>query len=246
MDKQCSVHTREGLMPVYLLADSQLLFWQIEPGSYFFQQQFSQYQKRIRQAVYIGAANADQVQYYQLFEAAMEVVGCSHSHFLTTSSTHQEAQALLQQADLILLAGGDVALGWQFIKALVKQLQQSFEHGAVLIGVSAGAMHLAALAWMNKDTLCASDLYATSGIAPCIVGVHDENNHWQQLAQVVGLTQGCFPALGIASGGGVAVENRTQITALRKSVARFAYQRQSVTHTTLAAGETIDMSTRAD
>lgn len=209
--------------PIYLFADSQLLFWQNMNGLFFLQDELSNLDRPINKAVYIGAANGDDLSFYHLFQSAMETLGSPECFFLKTDTDLSEAIDRVTNADLVLLAGGDVRCGWECIKPLKEALVYCYHQGTVLLGVSAGAVHLGALAWSDQRVLCASDLYATLGLASCLVGAHDERNEWSQLKQVMTLTEGCYTGLGIPFGGGVAVEYDGAIRALRKPVVCFEF-----------------------
>ncbi len=130
------------IKPLYLLADSQLLF--VKNGG-------DSLAERIRadldsanpKAAYIGASNGDQPEFYSLFQAAMESMGISNCR-LVPSQPSREDISFLENAELIVLSGGDVERGWQvFEQNGLKELvpRKRFD-GAVLMGVSAGAVQL--------------------------------------------------------------------------------------------------------
>ena len=99
------------IKPLYLLADSQLFFWKSDIDSLT---------ERIRadldsanpKAAYIGASNGDQAEFYSLFEAAMESMGTSDCRAVPSQPSREDT-AFLEDADLIVLSGGDVERGWQ-------------------------------------------------------------------------------------------------------------------------------------
>jgi peptidase E len=212
------------VLPVYLLADSQLLFWQKENGLYFFADEFLQLEVKVTKALYIGASNGDQMEFFELFKGAMENVNVFQCDFLTVDTALQEAKEKIQQAEFILLAGGDVNKGWQFLKALKPALEQAYYSGAMVVGISAGAVQLSALAWQHKNELCESDLYSVLGIVPCLVSVHEESSNWRLLKQVMRLTDGCFSGIAIPHGAGVAVEYNGRVTALKKTIYCLDYE----------------------
>src|ERR1700727_453792 len=99
------------IKPLYLLADSQLLFWKSDTGSLV---------ERIRtdlesvnpKAAYIGAANGDQPEFYSLFIAAMEGMGISNCRMIPSRPSREDL-LFVEEAHLILFAGGDAERGWQ-------------------------------------------------------------------------------------------------------------------------------------
>ena len=60
--------------PLFLLADSQLLFWR-RGGAPFLNSVRDVIDVSSPKAAYIGASNADDPEYYSIFVAAMEMIG---------------------------------------------------------------------------------------------------------------------------------------------------------------------------
>lgn len=176
-----------------MLADSQLLFRE---------QSAPQLHRLIHQrfpaaveAAYIGAANGNDVAFYELACQAMDTVtGCKNN----TRFVADVADLPQDPCPLIMLAGGSVALGWDFIsEPSVRGWLQRCQRlpNSLIIGVSAGAIHMAGgldpeqpeqgrktfLDWLPFD-----------------VAVHEERQDWPSLIRP--------PALGIPMAGGVWVE----------------------------------------
>src|SRR2546423_9704340 len=95
-----------SIKPLYLLADSQLLFLRETEHAFM---------NRIREALdstdpkaaYLGASNGDDPAFYSIFEAAMQSIGISQCRMVPVHPSADDL-AFLQSADLVLLAGGDV------------------------------------------------------------------------------------------------------------------------------------------
>ena len=87
-----------------------------------------------------------------------------------------EDLAFLNEADLILLAGGDVERGWQAFEAtgLKEKIVERYYAGAILMGVSAGAVQLGLKGWDEGE------VFDTFRLVPFVVDVHDEPN-WTRL-----------------------------------------------------------------
>src|SRR5687768_2655870 len=85
-------------------------------------------------------------------------------------------------ADIILLAGGDVELGWRvFLKnGLNNHLVRRYFEGASLIGVSAGAVQLG-LCGLAAD----GSPIETSKLVPFIIGAHEESNNWKTTTELL-------------------------------------------------------------
>ncbi len=191
-------------------------------------------------AVYIGAANGDKPEYYGIFEAAMDGIGITERKMIRTSLTAEDRR-LAGDADIILLAGGDFARGWKAIKAagLNDLIARSYLEGSILIGVSAGAMHLGLGGFASDDEAGeeddvsqktsestashgaedgANDLVDCLGLAPFLVGAHDEKNEWESLKHSVSRMGGLSLGLGIPSGGGAAYHADGSLEPLRLPV----------------------------
>src|SRR5258708_27129103 len=99
------------IKPMYLLADRQLLFWK-ETDHHMLQRVRADIETPEPSAAYIGASNGDIPEYFSLFQGAMEQVEISNCRMIRSKLT-QEDKAFVEQADLLLLAGGEVELGWR-------------------------------------------------------------------------------------------------------------------------------------
>ena len=67
------------IKPIFLLADSQLLFWREEGGEPFLARARKLMEQdapeRVFKAAYLGASNGDAPEFYDLFVAAMGEIG---------------------------------------------------------------------------------------------------------------------------------------------------------------------------
>src|SRR3954451_20193187 len=93
------------IKPIFLLADSQLLFWHDEGGSLLERARGlideEEPGKEIR-AAYIGASNGDAREFYDLFVAAMDSVGIKTTRQIPADPSSEDVE-FFEQADLILL-----------------------------------------------------------------------------------------------------------------------------------------------
>jgi hypothetical protein len=131
--------------PLYLLADSQLLFWQGR-GKTLLAGVRERLLDANAAAVYIGASNGDNREFYSIFEAAMDAAGFADRSMIN-SSFNADDRERLNRAQLIVLSGGDVQLGWNTFEktGMKEQILARHAQGAVLVGVSAGAVVRAGL-----------------------------------------------------------------------------------------------------
>jgi cyanophycinase len=213
------------IKPLYLLADSQLLFLKSDGGSLA---------ERIREdldtgnpkAAYIGASNGDQPEFYGLFVAAMEVMGISNCRMVPSQPSREDI-LFVEDADLILLAGGDVERGWQVfeqngLKDLVPRRRYD---GAILMGVSAGAVQFGLGCLSNSAQPKQLDMFR---FAPFYVGAHDEKNDWWDLRALVNLSQSDARAIGIAAGGGAVYTPDGTLEPIRKPLTEFLKQNTKI------------------
>jgi hypothetical protein len=209
------------IKPLYLLADSQLLFWKSESGSLV---------EKIRadldspnpKAAYIGASNGDQPEFYSLFVAAMDGMGISNCRMIPAQPSREDI-LFMEEADLILLAGGDVELGWQIFEqnGLKDLIPRKRFDGATLIGISAGAMQLGLGCLSNAAQPKQISMFR---FAPFYVGAHDEKNDWWDLRALVNLSPSDARGIGLATGGGAVYYPDGTLEPIRKPLIEIVKQ----------------------
>lgn len=177
--------------PLVLLADSQLLF--AGPNSTGFLAWLSAIVTGKR-GVYVGASNGDVADYYQMGRDAFSSLGAQ----LDWQSMRDDA--LSADYNFYLLAGGDVAQGWRYlgIPAVNNALQAAREKGALFLGVSAGAMHLA-----HAFTSVVDEPKVFLGWMDVVVAVHEERQHWPTRQHWQKTATALLPLLCIPMGGGL-------------------------------------------
>jgi hypothetical protein len=213
-----------SIKPVFLLADSQLLFWregggsgqgsQVGQGGQGGQPFLARARELLAttatgetaepgeppplQAAYLGASNGDAPEFYELFVAAMGEIGISRCRMIPTEVAAED-RAYLEAADLILLAGGDVERGWRAFEraGLPPLLLARYYAGALFLGISAGAVQLGLKGWSEEG----ETLFDTLRIVPFVVDVHDEPG-WARLNRVVARAGEHVRGYGLPSGGG--------------------------------------------
>ena len=223
--------------PLYLFADSQLLFWKPD-GRLLLETVVKDMGETAPSAAYIGASNGDRREFYEIFAAATQSAGITQRRMITATFDPEE-RAFLEQAQVIVLAGGDVGLGWRtFEKTGMKDVILSrYAQGATLLGVSAGAVQLGRHALLQTAESSATELVDVFNLVSAIVDVHDEGAEWARLSSTVHLLEGSTVGLGIPSGGGVIVHPDTTIEALRRPAHEFRFDGTRVTHSLLCPPE---------
>lgn len=203
-----------GPAPLFLLADSQLLFWADEDGR-FIDRIAACTGPRAPRAAYLGASNGDDPDFYSIFLAAVEAMGPAGCR-LVPAEPSDEDRAFLESADVILLAGGDVERGWRAFQAsgLHEVIERRYHAGAVLVGISAGAVQLGNAGWPEGDPDAA---FPTWGLAPFVVDAHAEGEDWASLKSVVRARGPGGRGIGIPFGGGVLLHPDRTLQAVRRA-----------------------------
>jgi peptidase E len=211
------------IKPIFLLADSQLLFWN-GPGPGLAQPLRQALDDRYTEdgpkAAYLGASNGDAPEFYDLFVAAMGGFDIHNCRMIPSIPASEDLE-FLAEADLILLAGGDTSRGWLSFKnhGIIERIIERYYGGTVLMGVSAGAVQLGQRGWQST-VHSADDLFSTFQLIPFVVDVHDEPD-WNRLKQVVRLAGSSARGIGIPSGGGAIFHPDWSLEPLRHPLVEF-------------------------
>lgn len=189
------------IKPIFLLADSQLLFWR---------QDSTQFLSRVREmidedgpnpepkAAYLGASNGDAPEFFDLFVSAMHGIGIRICRLIPSEPQPVDFE-FLAEADVILLAGGDTQRGWRVFEetGIKEKLVERYYGGALLLGVSAGAVQLGLKGWDEAG----EKLFDTLRLVPFVIDVHDEPS-WARLHRAVPRSGEHVRGFGIPTGGG--------------------------------------------
>ncbi|HEY0099546.1 MAG TPA: Type 1 glutamine amidotransferase-like domain-containing protein [Pyrinomonadaceae bacterium] len=223
------------IQPIYLFADSQLLFWKNQ-GVLFLNSLRQLLENDAPKAAYVGASNGDAPEFYLIFEAAMEGIGI-HNCRMVRSSFPAEDEAYLNEADIILLAGGDVAAGWKvFEESGIKELLiRRYYEGATLIGTSAGAVQLG-LCGLIDGGQPLEELLHTFKLIPLVIDAHDEKQEWVRLKRTVRLLDGVEKGIGIPTGGGLIYYPNQSIEAIRHPLYEFSIRDGEIREALLMPG----------
>ena len=224
--------------PLYLLADSQLLFWKRQDRPLLDASLDGLARDTPVSAAYIGASNGDRPEFYGIFEAAVDAIGITDRRMID-SSFGPDDRTFLERSQLIVLAGGDVRLGWTtFEKTGMKDvILDRYIHGAVLVGVSAGAVQLGTYGIVETSESPATELLDVFKLVAVIIDTHDERADWARLSRTIQSLEGAATGLGIPSGGGVIVHADATIEPLRRPAHEFRFDGTAVTHSLVCADE---------
>mmetsp|Transcript_24956 Transcript_24956/g.36641 ORF Transcript_24956/g.36641 Transcript_24956/m.36641 type:complete len:192 (+) Transcript_24956:2-577(+) len=130
----------------------------------------------------------------------------------------KEDRTFLSDADIILLAGGDVEVGWKAFQVfgLESAIRERYlEGGVILIGISAGAVQLGMRAFSDDssaeqqhndddDTDKSSNrrtVFSPFQMVPFCIGAHEEAEDWAELKELITHQNGWRRGFGIPFGG---------------------------------------------
>lgn len=207
------------VQPIYLFADSQLLFWRSH-RALFLKSIVERAGLAPFKAAYIGASNGDDPQYYSIFEAAMESVDISDRRRILSSFSSDD-ERFVNESDIILLSGGDVEMGWNAFTevGLNELIIRKYQEGAMLIGISAGAVQLGMFGLVEASV---NKLIDTFKLVPFIISAHEEKQDWKTLKETIQLLDGDARGIGIPTGGGLIYYPDESIEAIRHPLHEFS------------------------
>jgi hypothetical protein len=227
------------IRPIYLFADSELLFWR-QRGRLFLQTLTDSVGPRPLRAAYVGAAEGENPVHYSIFEAALGNV-CACDCRLITSRPSLADLNFIRQAGLIALASRDVGEGYRSLErnGLNRQLVRRYHEGALLIGLSAGAVQLGLCGWVD-DGPC-EYLIDTLKLVPLIVGVDEEDSGWERLHRAVLSAPGAAKGIGIPAGGGLCYHASRTVEPIRLPLHDFSLVDDTISHSLLPSFAAVDL-----
>ncbi|MEW5251478.1 Type 1 glutamine amidotransferase-like domain-containing protein [Microbulbifer sp. 2201CG32-9] len=204
---------------VYLLADSHQLFWPPENNSLIsmIREDLDVNSGKAFKAAYLGMSNGDQTEFYQLFQAAMNNIGAHEARMVKADAADEDLD-FLKEANLLLLAGGEVGLGWSVMQKAGYDaiFTERFLAGSVLVGVSAGAVQLG-MGFKEEG----QSFISTTKIVPFYIDAHDEQRQWCRLKSLLGGQEDFAKGYGIPKGGAMVVHADTILEPLQIPVEEF-------------------------
>lgn len=186
-----------------LLADSQLLF---RPQA--LSPLIQHFAGRSPRAAYVGAANGHQPEFYELACAALEAL---FGRPVPCAFVRGAMDISRQPVDLLILAGGSVSRGWEFLQQPDVQLWVNnilAQEPAAAIGVSAGAIHLGRGCDPEQPSPVAQSYLDAF---PHFIAVHEEQQAWPSRA-VWRADGSAGEFIPIPFGGGLWVQNGKRTT----------------------------------
>jgi|SRR6185369_9695078 peptidase E len=204
-----------SLKPIYLFADSQMLFWK-DDGLLFLDLIRARVEGPSPRAAYIGASNGDQPEFYDIFKEAMQSIMIRDCRMIL-SSYGPDDSSFINEADIILLAGGDAKKGWDIFErtGMNKDIIKRYTEGALLIGISAGAVQLGMIGHS------ADGVFEALKLVPFVIGAHEEKTAWEGLQRIVEQSSLNIEGTGIPTGGGAIYHQDNSLEAIRHPISTF-------------------------
>lgn len=177
---------------------------------------------------WIGAANGDQHAWYERVAKVLRERYGAEVELARTVATGDfdvaETRAILDAAQLIYIGGGDVALLAERVRALGldEQIRARHQAGAMVVGVSAGAIGLTRY-WVqfpdDNLELVEPTRFACIGALPLAIDCHDEESDWEELRALLDAWRREEPgatvdAYGIPMGGALEIAPDGKVTHL--------------------------------
>jgi len=214
---------------IYLTADSRLLFRQHAGRRPLLESIRAAAPRGSVKAAYLGACNGDRPEFFAIFEAAMRLAGVAERRHVTAGFGADE-RGFLAEADIVVLSGGDAARGWSVFEAtgIAGAVRQRYRDGAVLVGVSAGAVQLGA-----GFADAARGFVPAFGFVPRVIDVHDEESGWRRLEHSVRAAGSDAVGVGIPWGGGVVVGAAADLHAVGEPAVALSRHGDHLVQTTL-------------
>lgn len=218
------------IKPLYMLADSQLLFWR-DGDRLFLERVREQLDSPDPKAAYLGASNGDAPEFYSLFRAAMEGIKLQSCRMIPAKPSDED-RGFLAAADLVLFAGGDVEQGWKAFESNgIKELvQQKRYDGTVFVGISAGAVQFGLGSLLESANMKKLSLFQ---FASFYVGAHEEESEWWNLRALVNLAGDGARGIGIFAGGGLIYSPDGSLEPIRKTLVEFCREGDKLTENLL-------------
>ncbi|MCE5258179.1 MAG: Type 1 glutamine amidotransferase-like domain-containing protein [Chloroflexi bacterium] len=162
-------------------------------------------------AAYLGSASGDNQPFYLMMATMLRASGCGPVTLAPTVGKRanlEKARAVLSEADLIFVSGGDVEEGMRVLqeRGLIGALHELYQAGKVFCGASAGSIMLARewVRWEDPNADDSAELFPCLDIARLLCDTHGEGDGWEELQAAVMLSAEGTLGYGIRSGAGLA------------------------------------------
>ena len=184
---------------------------------------------------YVGAASGDNTAFRLLITRILEKAGAGRvtlAPLCGARGSLQKARAVLEDADVVFMSGGDVAEGMRVLRAkgAGPLLRKLWREGKPLFGVSAGSIMLSRrwVRWTDPHNDVSAELFPCLGFAPVFCDTHGEGDGWGELRALLSLCPAGATGYGIVSGTALKIEEDGSVCALGGEVHVFRRRKSSV------------------
>jgi peptidase E len=135
---------------------------------------------------YVGVASDDNRGFFTMIRTAMGLAGARMrlAKIASPRARASEARALLEDADLVFVSGGDVDHGMKVLheRDMAAPIASLARKGKPMLGISAGAL-LLAREWVRfpDDDEARAEVFPCLDVAPIHVDAHSEDDGWSEL-----------------------------------------------------------------
>ncbi len=163
----------------------------------------------------------------------MENIGIRDCRMILSSFTSVD-ELFMNEADIILLAGGDVERGWRVFNqaGLIELIVRRYYEGACLIGISAGAIQLGLFGVVQEEE-SVNKMIDTFKLVPFIIGAHEEREEWKRLRAAIELLDSPAKGIGIPTGAGLIYYPDQSIEAIRYPLNEFSMREGKISSSLL-------------
>ena len=184
---------------------------------------------------YVGAASGDNDEFRLRNTGRLREAGAGEvklAPLCGRGGDGEKAKAVIEVSDLVFVSGGDVEAGMRILeeKKMIDFLRRLYLSGKPFFGVSAGSIMLARkwVRWRDPDDNVSAELFPCLGFASILCDTHGEDDGWQELQALLGLSSTGTFGYGISSGAAIVIEPNGDLSALGGEVARFEAQASGV------------------
>ncbi len=177
---------------------------------------------------YVGAASGDNAMFRVLVARLFQKAGAGAvtlAPLCGKRADPRKARAVLEEADIIFVSGGDVEEGMRVLEEteMIEPLRLLHRQGKPFFGISAGSIMLARqwVRWRDPHDDASAELFPCLGIARVFCDTHGEGDGWEELKALVRLAPPRAIGHGIVSGSALVVGSGGKVSALGGEIDRF-------------------------
>lgn len=179
-------------------------------------------------AAYIGAANKDNIIFFERMKSLLKRAGADRVDAVKLSANKikpEQVKNTLSRADVIFISGGEVEDGMDAIRKhrLFDFIKELFAQGKQFVGISAGTIMMGTH-WMRckkPDDYDTAELFECLGIIPEVFDTHAEDEDWIELKTVLRLLGDGARGYGIKAGGQISADSGGILENLEKTVLKY-------------------------